>query len=175
MAKLNLNGLVGFLQGKGWNIKVNEAAENEDEIFEIEEGTTAPPNEEPPEEMLSAEELTALKGFATVLAKNGSLFTEEALVGALKTVPAAAQLVQNAQEREKLEKDSIIATIKTNSSNVYTDDELAGMSLPVLTKLNAQMNVNYLGMGGATFQNAEEPLALPTGLLSLGEEVNNGS
>ncbi len=174
--KLSLNGLIGYLQGKGWKVHVNEDAESEDSTFEVVEEPTVDTVDEPSDEMLSAEELKALKGFATMLAKNGQLLSEENLLGALKIVPAAAQLVQNAQEREKLEKDSIIATIKTNSSNVYTDDELAGMSLPVLTKLNSQMNVSYLGMGGAAmYQNAEEPLALPTGLLSIGEEVNNGS
>lgn len=180
MAKLSLNGLIGYLQGKGWKVQVNEDATSEDETFEVvEEPTPAIPEVDTTDEVLSPEELKGLKAFATILAGNSQLIDSDgkALLEALKVVPAAAQLVQNAQERERLEKESIIATIKTNSANVYTDEELNGMSLPVLTKMNAQMNVSFLGMGGgsATYQNAEEALNMPTGLLALGQEVNNGS
>lgn len=183
--KLNLAGLIGYLQGKGMKVHLNEDASAEEDAFEVIEDpapVVVPEVEEeeasPPDETLSAEELKALKNFATVLAKNGKLIEaieSGTLDTALNTVPAAAELVRNAQAREKLEKDQLIATIKANSSNVYSDEELGALPNPVLVKLNAQMNVNYMGMGGAVIQNAEQPLGLPTSLLAQVEEARNGS
>lgn len=178
--KLSLNGLIGYLQGKGWKLQVNEDAESENETFEVleEPNTETEETAELSDEVLSEEELKALKGLATVLAKNGKLIDAigaGTLDQALSAVPAAAQLVANAAEREKLEKDQLIAVIKQNSSNIYSDEELATFSVPVLTKMNAQMNVSYAGLGGAVFQNAEQPLLLPSSLVAQAQEVKNGS
>src|SRR4026209_113425 len=139
MAKLSLNGLVGFLQGKGWDVKVNEDAESEETTFEVteKEPVTEPEVEEEVSDntMLTEEELLALKGFAQTLAKNGSKLTtalqDGTLDTALKTVPAGAELVRNAQAQQKSEKDALVASIKANSSNIYTDEELNAMSNPI--------------------------------------------
>lgn len=180
--KFNLHGLLAYLQGKGYKVKLNEDAESEEETFEIREEEVIPqPDAElsPPDELLSAEELSALKRLATVLAKNGNLIEvidSGDLDEALKTVPAAAELVRNAQAQSKAEKDSLIATIKANSANIYSDEELNSMSNPVLVKLNAQLNVNYMGLGGAFVQQnaSEEPLSLPTSSF-FSQEVSDGS
>jgi hypothetical protein len=177
MAKFNLNGLMAYLQGKGWKVKLNENAESEEETFEILE--ESPGSEvENDDTMITAEEMQALKGFAQTLAKNGKLtkaIEDGTLDTALETVPAAASLVKQNALREKAEKDSLIATIKTNSSNTFTDEELEAMPNPSLIKLNAQMNVSYLGMGGSAVQNAEQPLVVRPILLAQAEEANNGS
>lgn len=169
--KLSLQGLVGYLQGKGWKVKLNEETESEEEVFELEEGLEEE-DETTDNTMISEEEMQALKGFAQVLAKNGSIteaIQSGTLIEALKAFPAAAELVRNAQAQETEQKNSIIAAIKTNSSNTYTDEELAGMTVPVLTKLNAQMNVSYAGLGGGNaFQNAsDQPLGIRPVLLAM--------
>jgi hypothetical protein len=189
--KLSLNGLVGYLQGKGWKVKMN-ADDDEEEVFEIEEAEGKEKEEEEEEEakkkvkansiddptMISEEELLALKGLAQVLAKNGKLveaISDGTLDTALNTVPAAAELVRNAQAQQKSEKDSLVAQIKANSANIYTDAELEAMTNPILVKLNAQMNVNYAGLGGvAVSQNAEQPLVIRPALLApQAEEARN--
>src|SRR5688572_11768490 len=155
--KLSLNGLIGYLKGQGWNIRMNADSDDEDEVFEIEEGEEETEEEkkkrlaaeaaakakskqnasesesdpEPDEDILSAEELTVMKNLARVLVKNGKIIEAietGTLEQALTTVPAAAQLVQNAQAAEKAEKDRLITTIKANSSNIYSDEELGSMS-----------------------------------------------
>jgi len=176
--KFNLAGFVAYLQGKGMKVKVNEDAGSEDETFEFTEEETPEVDKEEVSDptMLSEEELMALKGFAQVLAKNGKLtkaIEDGTFDTALSTVPAAAELVRNAQAQQKSEKDSLVATIKANSSNIYTDEELGAMPNPVLVKLNAQMNVNYSGLGGAVFQNTEQPLVIRPVLLAQAEEAHN--
>jgi hypothetical protein len=176
--KLSISGLLGYLQGKGWKVRLNEGDQSGEEAFEVLDEPVMP---EPPDNtMLSEEELLALKGFAQVLAKNGSLTTliqDGTLDKVITTIPAAAELVKNAQAQQKAEKDALVATIKANSSNIYTDEELASMANPVLVKLNAQLNVNYMGLGGGLLiQNADtQPLAIPSVLLAQAQEVNNGS
>jgi len=183
--KFGLSGLIGYLNGIGFNIQHNEAAKSEDETFEVEEEmkpkilTTNEDEEEdkpivPDPTMVSEEELVSLKTLAHNLAKNPKLleaFQNGSLTKALETFPAAAELVQNAKKQQESDKAVLIAQIKTNGSNVYTDEELGTMSSPVLMKLNAQMNINYSGYGGAIFQNnAEEPLMLPSSLSLMAEE-----
>jgi len=178
--KFNMSGLMAYLQGKGWKVKLNEDAESEDDTFEIVEEPIVPEavsDGVADDTMITAEEMQALKGFAQVLAKNAKLtlaIEDGTLDKALSTVPAAAELVRNAQAQQKSEKDSLVAIIKANSSNIYTDEELAAMPNPILVKLNAQMHVNYAGMGGGILhENAEQPLAIRPALLAQAEEVRN--
>jgi len=199
--KLSLNGLLGYLQGKGWNVKMNADAD-EDEVFDIEEkkkdeeeteeekkkreaaeyATKAKKNSEEEslsdDDILSVEELNVMKNLARALVKNSALVSAiqtGTLDQALTTVPAAALLVQNAVAQEKVEKDRLIAVIKQNNSNIYSDEELEALPNPILVKLNAQMNVSYAGMGGGfVSQNAEQPLVPPSMLLRQAE-VSNGS
>lgn len=180
--KLSLNGLVGYLQGKGWKVRLNEDAKSEEETFEILE-EEVPPVEDSDDTsdptMVSEEELVSLKALAGALAKNGKLvevIQNGELDKILETVPAAAALVQNAREEQKVEKDALVASIKTNGSNIYTDEELSSLPIPVLRKLDAQMNVSFAGLGGAVvYQNEEAPLTLPSSALTQPQEANNGS
>lgn len=182
--KLSLQGLVGYLTGKGVKVHLNEDANAGEDVFDITEEPVVPvipeTPDESPDDVLSAEELVAMKDFARALTKNQKLIEaigNGSLELALTTVPAAAELVRNAQARDKVEKDQLIAEIKTNDSNVYSDAELEALPSSVLVKMNAQMNVNYIGLGGATFQNSgeEAPLALPSMFVKQVEEVKNGS
>ena len=168
---MNLSDLLKELEAKGVTIKVNEAAEgaeNAEQSFELVKFPAAAADTETPDEdgdeegaqapaLFSQEETDALKA----LAKSAPAL--------LKDLPAAIAMAQNAATREKVEKDSLIARIKANQANVYTDDELAGMPLSTLTKLDGQMNVNYSGLGGAhgTSQNADAPefIVLPQPVL----------
>jgi hypothetical protein len=188
--KLSLNGLVGYLTGKGMKIAVNADAKDEDEVFDIEDEEEDEEDDEEEKEpvmknkkpkanaaeegaedptMLSETELLALKSFAQKLATNQSLtaaLADGSLDAALKTVPAAAELVRNAQAQAKAEKDTLITTIKANGSNDLSDEELGAMPVTALVKLNARMNVSYAGLGGANFiQNAEQPLTIRPMLL----------
>lgn len=193
--KFNMNGLIGYLRGKGWKVNVNEDADDE-EVFEIEEeeddeeseeekkrkkkpvvATNASGSEEEERQYnISEEELESLRSVAQVLAKNSKLleaFENGTLEKALSTVPAAAELVANAQARDKQEREQVTASIKANGSNTFTDEELAAMPVPALVKLNAQLHVSYAGMGGVAVQNAEQPLSIRPILLAP-VEVKNG-
>ncbi len=182
MAKktFGLGGLIGYLQGIGLLVKHNASAKDEDEAFEVE--TNDSPEEEDQEMMkkkskkpmmnsseddptlVSEEELQELAALARnhdlmALVQNGDLLK------ALQALPAAAQLVQNAQLEEKTRKDGLIAQIKANGSNPYSDEELGVMPVSMLVKTNAMLNVDYGGMGlGAVYQNSlgDEPLGVPS-------------
>lgn len=195
MTKLSLNGLVGYLTGKGMKVKVNAAAEDDEEVFEVEDGEEEDEEEEEKvmknkkpktnsEEdtelvadptMISETEMLALKDFAQKLAANQSLtaaLADGSLDAALKTVPAAAELVRNAQAQAKAEKDALITTIKANGSNDLSDEELNAMPTSALVKLNARMNVSFAGLGGGSLiQNAEQPLTIRPMLLMKQKET----
>jgi hypothetical protein len=157
---MDLKSMFNFLQGKGITVKANDEATE----FEIEETTPAPADGLPG---LSAEEIAALKQLAAV----GTVLNAQVLQD-LKDVPTAVQLVKNIQAQEKAEKDGLIATIKTNAANIYTDEELAAMPAAVLTKLNAQMTTSYAGLGGAMnlFGNEEVLVAQPALLYQTKKE-----
>lgn len=155
---MKLNELIEELKGKGVVIKVNEAAEDAEdknpsfelESFEPKAPAAQPdpddnPDDEPkPDPLFTQEEAVALKS----LAKSAPTL--------LKDLPAAIRMAQNAETREKSEKAALVSKIKANQSNVYSDAELDSMSLPVLTKLDAQMSVNYSGFGSSVIDNAAQ-------------------
>lgn len=148
---MKLEELQAFLATKG--IHVNADGEE----FQVEETPTADPVP-----MLSEAELTALKSLAALSPKLNAASLDQAL-----------QLAQNFEAQQKAEKDSLILSIKQNGSNPYTDDDLAGMSLPVLMKLNSQMNMSYAGAGPAMslFGNESvEVLTLPSSLTAKQKE-----
>ena len=174
---MKLNELLEELKGKGVVIKVNEAAEDAEDktpSFELESFAPVTPvarkdpddddsdadaaDDEPETKPLfTQEEATALKS----LAKSAPAL--------LKDLPAAIQMAQNAARREQSEKAALVSKIKANQSNVYSNEELGSMSLPVLTKLDAQMSVNYAGLGSSVIDNsaqADEFVVPPAVLLA---------
>lgn len=151
---MKLDEVNAILKAKGITLNASENGE-----FEVVEETQTPVSEGG----LSAEELAALK----VLAAGITPETVQNLAS-LKDVPAAVRLAQNLQAQEEAEKEQLIATIKTNSANPFSDEELKAMPKAVLAKMNAQMNVSFAGLGGAqVFTNtAEAPLGLRPILLA---------
>jgi hypothetical protein len=150
------NDLLAYLSGKGIQVKANSESEEEEPTFDVSEVAPAKDKEDDEPEpkqnsaILTDGELSALKALA-------------------QAAPALLAVQQNAARQAQDEKAAVVAEIKANRSNVYSDDELAGMSLPVLTKLNAQMNVNYAGLGGARYQEPDF-LAVPAVLLAKPEK-----
>lgn len=142
---MKLQELLAMLKGKGFKVEHNET----DESFVVE----APP--EPvvaPSAALSVDEVDALKKLA---------LSAGAIEAALVAIPAVTQVAQNVQAEQAARRAELVASIKANSS-LFGDDDLAGMTLPQLTKLNTQTSVNYAGLGGGyAQQNATEALGLP--------------
>jgi len=167
-SKMNLKELLPFLKGRGIAVKANESLEE----FEVEETQTTPGPQPDAPAGLSAEELTALKGLAAFATKLNELGGVETLA-TLKDVPAAIALAKNFQQKEQADKDALVAAVKANSANPYSDDELAGMTAQVLTKLNAQMNVNYAGLAGGAqvFENVSQPLTIKPVMLAPVKEA----
>ena len=158
--KFSLSGLFGFLEGKGVRVKLNEEAAGEDEQFElVEDGTTPPLIPEPAvtNPLFSEEEV---KGLKTLLATFAEV-EPEAFTNALKGIPAALSFIQNAEKIAESDKANLIASIKANSANTYTEEELTALPVSVLNKMDAQMNVNYMAMGGAQEIYANEDVLQP--------------
>lgn len=150
--KMKFEELQTLLQTKGIMVNAGEGDE-----FEVEETPVTEPAAVPG---LSANELAALKALAASATKLNAQAEK------LDKIDGALAMAANYEAQQKAEKETLVATIKTNSANPYSDEELAGMSMPVLVKLNATMNVNYGGLAGASnlFQN-EEVLVVPSSLL----------
>ncbi len=150
-----------FLQGKGIQVKQNSSGE-----FEVEEPTTL--TDQAP--ALSADEIAALKSLAASAARLNA-FDDEALA-ALKQVKVVANFAKGLEEKEKAERTALVAAIKANGANVYSDEELAAMPQTVLVKLNAQMNTSYAGLVGVSlFTNEDDaPLGIMPVLLNQGKE-----
>jgi hypothetical protein len=148
------NDLLAYLSGKGIQVKANSESEEDEPSFDVSEVAPAKEEDEPEPKQNSA------------VLTDGELSALKALVQA---APALLAVQQNAARQAQNDKASVVAEIKANRANVYSDDELAGMSLPVLTKLNAQMNVNYAGLGGARYQEPDF-LAVPAVLLAKPEK-----
>jgi hypothetical protein len=151
---MKLEELKAILKAKGITLNASENGE-----FEVVEETQTPVSEAG----LSAEDITALKALAAKVTPETVQNLES-----LKDVPAAVRLAQNLQAQETAEVEQLIATIKTNTANPYSDEELKAMPKSVLVKVNAQMNVSFAGLGGAqVFTNtAEAPLGLRPILLA---------
>ena len=157
----SLQDLISFLQGKGIKVKQNEAGE-----FLVEEPTTpadATTTARSDAESLSAEDVAALKSLASLAPVLNALNATD--------LPAQLQVVTNfaksIQEKDKSEREQLVASIKANAANVYSDEELAVMPSSALVKLNAQLNMSYVGLGGPhPISNQDEaPLAIQPVLL----------
>lgn len=157
----SLKELLDFLQGKGIKVKQNEAGE-----FEVEDPTTPVQNAAPGAvaESLSAEDVQALKSLA-------ALANSETLES-LKSIKVLTNFAKNLETKEQAERQALIASIKANAANVYSDEELESLVTQVLTKLNAQMTMSYAGLGGAQVITNEDdqPLSIQPVLLAGEEE-----
>lgn len=156
--KVKVPEFLSFLKGKG--IQVSQNAEGE---FEVEEPTTPAATADPGANGLSADDIAALKSLASLAPTLNALSAGD--------LPAQLQVVTNfaksIEEKDKVEREQLVASIKANAANVYSDEELAALPSSMLVKLNAQMNMSYVGLGGPQLvQNADDaPLAIPPVLL----------
>lgn len=144
---MDLKQLLAFVQGKGLKVKINEQQGGE-ASYEVEE---TPPVAEPPAP-------------APTAPASAPAFTEQEMA-ALKALAASAPVLQNAAtiftNETKARKDSLIASIKQNAANVFTDDELNAMPESALAKHNAHLNTNFVGLGGVAEVNQNASIAMP--------------
>ncbi len=140
--KLSKLGVKANIKGDGEDAEL-EIVGNADVATPADDSQTTEPDEDDTP-LFSTEEVAALKMLAGIA---------PALQATLKDVPAAIQMAKNAASLAEAEKVALVARIKANASNIYSDEELAGMGLPVLTKLNAQMNIDFSAAGVGSFQN----------------------
>lgn len=165
---MNISELLAMLKGKGFKVQHNEG----DQTFDVEppaEPVTTSPAPAPAavQNQLTQNEMEAIRGFINLTADFGGPDGFKKLLLAMKDV---APVVQNAQAAEAATRSNLVASIKTNSS-LFADEDLDGMTIPQLTKLNAQVTVNFAGAGGAfSQQNAAEPLGLPSTYASQKEK-----
>lgn len=135
-------------------IKVNVKAEGDDEVdFTIEET-----QQETKKPAMNADQASALQGLS-------DKFTPEVIAN-LGKIPELMTFMNNENARVEAEKQAMIASIKTNAANQFSDEELAKMDYSMLLKLNAMNGVNYAGMGGGyqqpLFDNEEVLVTTPT-------------
>ena len=144
-----LSELFSKFSGKNIRVVVNEV--DGEDVPVITEAPEAPA-------LFSPEEVTALKALAVAA---------PAIQNALKDVPAAIQMAQNAQTQAEARKTELVALLKTNQANVFSEDELKGMSINALEKFNAQLTTSYVGAGGGqTITNEGKGLHAPAILLA---------
>jgi len=154
---MKLADLQKFLEAKG--IVLN--ADGED--FEVEE---TPVTDPAPVSGLSAEEVTALKGLASLAPRLNAQALEK-----LDKIDGALDMATVFASQQKAERETLIASIKMNAANPYSDEDLAGMSTPVLVKMNGQMNVNFSALGGgSTFLNNDDVLVVPSVIMAAIEK-----
>jgi hypothetical protein len=151
---MKLPELFAFLKKKGLKVTANE--EEGEQVFEVEEETVAAPAP-----VFSEEEVAALKSLAA---------SGPAILNALKDIPAAIQMAQNAQTQAAAQRTELVEKIKANTSNPYSDEELAAMPVSAIVKLNAQLNTSYLAAGGGAFSKDKKPLTPPPALLAQPEK-----
>lgn len=65
-----------------------------------------------------------------------------------ESAPTMLEVAQNAAAERETRAKQLISGILTNSSNLFTEEELKGLSLPMLTKIHNQYAVDYSGIGG---------------------------
>lgn len=152
---MKLDELFNRLKAIGWTVKTNAAGELEDvkepeqpapvEVEKKEEEPVKNEGEWTPEDAAAVKELIAL------------LPTLKQLVG---QVPEAVQMAQNLKAQEDKARETLINSITSSPANMYTNEELAKMSMQTLEKVNGQVHINYAGAAGGVhiFDNASEPL-----------------
>lgn len=160
---MTLDDLFKRLKAIGWTVKANAAGDE----YEVKEPEQAPPVEVPKKDEepvkneggeWTAEEAIAVKELIAML---------PALKQALGQVPEAVQMAQKIKANEQSAREALINSITSSPANVYTNEELASMSMPTLEKVNAQVHVNYSGAaGGQVFENVAAPLTRRAVILS---------
>ena len=151
---MKLPEFLKFLEGKG--IK---ATLNEDEVQIDEAPAPAAPEPKP---LFSDDELTALHALAA---------SAPAIQNALKELPAAVQMAQNAATQAEAHKTDLVAALKANQSNQFTEDELKAMPVSALERHSATLNTSFVGAGGGriTIVNEDEGLQVKPILLAKKE------
>ena len=170
---MKFKDFLNSLAGKGYKVTGTTP-----EDMEVEEPST-PEEEEEKKKLptqntagpgLSAADVSALQklaGYLPVLEKLGSPAIQNSLDG-LTQLPDLLEMGKTFKAQAESERALVIAGIKTNSANTYSDEELAALPMPVLIKMNAQMNTSFAGLGGAAqlFENADV-LTLPSAFSAL--------
>ena len=168
---MTLKELLAFLQGKGYKVEHNEA----EQTFVVEPPPAPDPTPAPPAEptgvlnagpQLTQNELEAIRGYINLTTEFGGPEGFKQLLMAMRDI---TPMVQNARNAEATQRANLMASIKANSS-IFADEDLDGMTMTQLTKLNAQTSVNYAGIAPSISQNAEGALGLPSSLASQGKE-----
>lgn len=180
--KVKIADALAALRKSGVVINTGNDEVDEDELIEMElddEDVEEPEVEEETTEKNTQQPATAvpqLNQTDIALVRKLSKVNWDAITKLAEQAPTLLEVTQNAQAERDARKKQLIAEIKMNSANPYTDDELNGFSLPVLTKMNSQYNVDYSGFGaGFTMsQNNEsdtdEVLVPPSVVLSTQTE-----
>lgn len=167
---MKLTELVPWLLGKGI-VKQNADGEYEVDEQAAADPAAADPNADPAD-ALSAEDIASLKGLIAWFQKSGGadamMKQQETVQANLANLQTVSQFAQDMQAKEKREREALVAAIKASPTNIYSDEELGSLGLPVLVKLNAQMNVNYAGFGAGQLvvNEADAPLGLRSILLA---------
>jgi len=172
---MTLKELLAFLQGKGYKVEHNEA----EQTFAVEPPPAPAPAPDPTPApsaeltsvqnagpQLTQNELEAIRGYINLTTEFGGPEGFKKLLLAMKDL---APMVQNAQASEAAQRANLVESIKANSS-IFADEDLAGMTISQLTKLNAQTSVNYAGIAPSISQNADGALELPQSLSAQKQE-----
>jgi hypothetical protein len=168
--------LQNLLKSQGMTLSLNEDSEDPDFILKKKDEDEDEEEEEMKKKQaaknsagsLSPEELSNLRSLAAIAP---ALVSNSANLEKLEVVANYADEIESRHEDEK---KTIIGRIKVNSANIFTDEELAGMALPVLRKQEAQMNANYApaGLGASRlFQNSGVALTPPSPLSTYKQEA----
>lgn len=157
--KFSVTAVLDMLRGKGVEVQVNNEEDLEDVelLLDEEEEETEEVGQETAAPQFSEVEVNALKKLASMDWTKVNAFMDK--------LPSVMEMAQNAEAEKTTRKNELVTMITNSASNTFTKEELEAMTLPTLTKLNAQLNINYAGLGGATFVNSstdEEGLGLPS-------------
>jgi hypothetical protein len=162
---LKLPDLLSALNKLGLKIKVNEAASTEEEptfeIVEQPEGTH--------QNALTNEETATLKALAAALSGKDAVANLGLALNSVSKLPDVIKVVEGLQAGDTAKKATLVASLKANKRNTFTDAELGTMEIPQLEKLNAALTVDFRALGGnnSIQTNSEDkPLEMPSVLLA---------
>lgn len=179
--KLSLNSVLEALRLKGVTVNEDDLPEDMEQVLELEDPTeddeeeqeTAPvtPNIRVQKPLFTNKQVEALKKLAD------ANIDFNAIAGLANQLPTVLEIAKNAETERTQKKAALIAGIKTNTAQPFSDEELEAMPLNVLSKINGQYAVDYSGMMPAPYQFTtnseidEETLAVPAIILNTEEEA----
>lgn len=179
--KQRVGDMLAALRNNGVAINTDDAELDEDVVLELEElegDDEEPEVEQPTRNTRQAPASPFTQKQVAALNKLAGMDFDK-LLKLAEQLPAVMEIAQNAESERASKKSTLIAGIKTNSAQPFSDEELNGFSLPVLTKLHAQFNVDYSGLAGgyqfstnvAATDLDEDVLTIPPVLLAAPEEA----